>query len=104
MEISAVYTVQMETGSQTKIVRKGDVSVEYYQLKDKLSVPEVALKAFFKKKFEAMFKPEFEAEGIKFKERLEKIGILRLEQFVSDSGWLTLGWQLRPADRTAKAE
>ncbi len=51
-----------------------------------------------------MFKPEFTSTGIELPGRLEKIGKLKLEEFGSQNGWLTLGWQLRQADRTAQAE
>jgi hypothetical protein len=94
IEISALYTI--ERGPMgARLVRQGDVEVTYLD-RDRLGAAQVAFKTFIRRKFEAMFKDEFVGEGLKLKGRYAKVGTMRLENIVSDEGWISLGWNIPP--------
>lgn len=96
IEISANYKLE-KTGMGSKLTREGDVSVEYVNRRQ-LSVREVAMKTFLRKKFDALFKPEISSEGLELPERFRSIGKLALRQLSADQGWLALGWEQVPAE------
>jgi len=96
IEISATYKVE-KTAKGSKLTRQGDVEVVFLKSTGPLSVRQVAFKTFLRKKFDAMFKPEFVGEGLKLPGQFEKTGKLSLVQMQSDAGWLALGWKLPPA-------
>jgi hypothetical protein len=90
--ISALYRVE-RTGNGAKLVREGEVEVDYLS-KGRQTIAETAFKAFLKNKFEAMFKPEFEFEGVKLPGRFAEVGTMQLEQLDIDGSWAVLGWTL----------
>jgi hypothetical protein len=96
IEISANYKLE-KTGMGSKLTREGDVSVEYVNRRQ-LSVREVAMKTFLRKKFDALFKPEISNDGLELPERFRSVGKLALRQLHADQGWLALGWEQMPAE------
>jgi hypothetical protein len=99
LNISAAYKVE-RTAKGTKFTRQGEVQVELPGTKQ-LSVAQVAMKSFAKKKFELLFKPVIESQGVGLPGRWTKAGKLQLAQLHCDKGWLALGWRLRPEERVA---
>lgn len=102
-EISATYKVE-PTATGSKLVRQGDVEVQFVG-RDKLGAQQIAFRTFLRRKFDAMFKPEFVSDGLQLKGRLEKAGKLQLSEVQSEAGWISLGWKLAstlaPAPATA---
>ena len=95
MKIGAVYKISKgKTGA--KLVRQGDVSLEFLFMK-KLGVRETAFKTFMVKKFDALFEKEIVGKGLKIQGGWEKLGPLPLGMLSSNAGWLQMGWSL-PAD------
>jgi hypothetical protein len=92
IEISARYTIEM-TDSGSKLTRQGDVEVTFLE-RERLAAQHITFKTFLTRKFEAVFKPEIEAEGIVLKGRLAKAGKLQMQDLRSDKGWIAIGWQL----------
>jgi hypothetical protein len=100
IEISAIYRLE-RSGGGSKLTREGEVSVEYVS-RQRLSVGQVAMKTFLRKKFDALFKEEFKSEGPKLPERLKGLGKLQLQELSADKGWLALAWsQASEAPKTA---
>ncbi|MGV3604948.1 MAG: hypothetical protein ACO1RA_00965 [Planctomycetaceae bacterium] len=100
-EISATYKVE-PTATGSKLVRQGDVEVLFVG-RDKLGAQQIAFRTFLRRKFEAMFKPEFVSEGLQLKGRLEKAGKLLLSDVQSEAGWISLGWKLAAKPAPAPA-
>lgn len=98
IEISANYKLE-KAGTGSKLTRLGEVRVEYVNRKQ-LSVGQVAMKTFFRKKFDALFKPDITSDGLKLPDRFKGIGKLQLRQLSSDQAWLVLGWE-QPSDSAA---
>ena len=92
IDISAVYALE-RSGTGMKLSRQGEVQIDFANKKS-LSVTQVAFKTFLRKKFEAMFKPEFASDGWKLPGRWELAGTLYVQQIQSTDGWLSLGWNL----------
>lgn len=91
IEISATYKLE-KTPEGSKLTRlEPEVNVDYLNRKQ-LSVGQVAMKAFLRKKFNAMFKPEIKSDGLKLPERMQSVGKLQLQQLLADNAWLTLSW------------
>ena len=88
--ISANYRVE-KTATGAKLVREGDVEVEYLS-RGRQNFAETAFKPFLKNKFEAMFKPEFEFTGLQLPGRFADVGAMQLEQLHVDDSWAALGW------------
>lgn len=96
IEISAVYQIK-EGDTGIHLVRDGDVEVDFYkgmfQLKmESLGIREVTYKTFVRKKFAAMFKDEFVGEGLKLPGNWEKAGLLTVQRFDAEDGWLVAAW------------
>lgn len=96
IDISATYLVE-KTARGTRLVRQGDVSVDYPKIKRTLTVQEVTIRQFMRKKFENLFKPEFVSEGLQPKGKFAKIGRLQIAHIAAENGWLVLGWNRAPA-------
>lgn len=96
IDISATYLVE-KTANGTRLVRQGEVSVDYPKIKRTLNVQEVTIRQFMRKKFDNLFKPEFVSEGIQPKGKFAKIGRLQIAHIVAENGWLVLGWNRAPA-------
>ncbi len=94
IEISADYKLE-KTDTGSKLTRQGEVSVEYVTRKQ-LSLGQVAMKTFLRKKFDALFKEEITSDGPKLPGRFKTAGKLQLRQLNCDLGWLTLGWEQLP--------
>jgi hypothetical protein len=102
IEISALYTVE-KAGGGSKLVRQGDVEVTFLQ-RERLGATQVAFKTFLRRKFEALFKPEFASDGLQLKGRLARAGKLQLKELKSDEAWVVLGWEMpQPAGAQAAA-
>jgi hypothetical protein len=100
MKIWATYTLE-KTSKGAKMVRQGDVQVEYVK-GGRESLTQVAFKTFLRRKFDSLFKPEFVGEGMVLPGRWERAGKLTLAQLAADNGWLTLAWRMPNRDvRTA---
>jgi hypothetical protein len=86
-----------KTPAGALLTRQGDVSVEYVGVTGQLPAEDIAIRSVMRKKFEALFRPQFETTGIKLPGRWEEFGTLHLEQLVTQSGWLKLAWTRAPA-------
>jgi hypothetical protein len=93
IEISATYDVKITDQGTARLVRDGEVQVNFLK-RDRLSAAQVGFRTFLRRKFEAMFKEEFVGEGLKLKGRWEKAGTLRLELLDANNHWINLGWNL----------
>lgn len=102
LEMSAVYDVE-KTPRGAHFTRQGDVSVEYVNAEGRLSAEEVVVRTVTRKKFEALFAPEFDTTGIKLPGRWAKGGMLHLEDIRACGSWLNLAWTQR-SDRPADPE
>lgn len=96
VDISATYLIE-RTPQGSRLVRQGDVSVEFRKLSGTLSAPQVAFRSFLRKKFENLFKSEFVSEGITPKGKFAKIGRLQIAHIAAENGWLVLAWNRAPA-------
>jgi hypothetical protein len=92
LEMSAVYQLA-KTPEGAQITRQGDVSVEFIGVRGTLSPKQIALRTVMRRKFEAVFEPEFRTDGLTLPGRWKSAGKLHLNQMVSDARWLTLGWE-----------
>ena len=101
IEISATYSLR-RGGGGIRLSREGDVEVEYLGL-DSLSIAQVAMKTFLRKKFDAVFEPDIASDGLVLPGQWEKAGALTLAELSAMNHWLVLGWQA-PDDsmRTAR--
>ncbi len=93
IEITANYNIEITNEGTARLVRDGDVEVNFLE-RERLSAAQVTFRTFLRRKFRAMFKEEFVGEGLKPKGRWAKAGTLRLELIDSNNHWLNLGWNL----------
>lgn len=96
IEMSATYNVE-KTPAGAMLTRQGDVSVEYVGVTGQLPAEDIAIRSVMRKKFEALFRPQFETTGITLPGRWEEFGTLHLEELVTHSGWLNLAWTQAPS-------
>jgi hypothetical protein len=101
IQISAAYTVEEVNGGLC-LTRQGDVVVDYPN-RTRLSVAEVAMKTFLRKKFDALFKAEVVAEDLVLPGRFEQFGPLKLSQLNVGTGWLAIGWKKAPDEAQVAA-
>jgi hypothetical protein len=52
------------------------------------------MKTLLSRKFEALFKPEIESQGLKLPGRWAHLGTLSLESLLAQDGWLALEWSV----------
>jgi hypothetical protein len=102
IEISAVYQLE-KTADGAKITRQGDVEVEYVNRRS-LSVPQIAMKTFLRRKFDSLFEKDLSGEGLQLPGRWERAGKLLVQQLESGNGWLTVGWAHLSAAEIAEDE
>jgi hypothetical protein len=105
VEIWANYQID-KTPNGVKLIRDGDVQVDFPR-RGSLGISQVAFRQFLKKKFEAMFKPEFASDGIALPERWADAGELKIRSVKSGNGWLAVVTELsddKVAARTAAIE
>lgn len=91
MEMSAVYTLK-KTSDGAHLTRQGDVTVDYLRTDGRLSAEEVVVRTVMRRKFEAVFPPEFETAGIKLPGERARGGRLRLQALSAGDHWLNLAW------------
>ena len=59
-----------------------------------LNARQVAFRTVLRRKFGAMFKPEFSSEGLQLPGEMEKVGPLDVVQLSSRDGWFVLAWKI----------
>ncbi len=94
LEMSAVYQLA-KTPEGAHLTHQGDVSVDFINVTGTLSPKQIALRTVMRRKFEALFEPEFQTDGLTLPGRWKVAGKLQLTQMLSKERWLTLGW-LKP--------
>jgi hypothetical protein len=73
------------------MTRQGDVNVNFGDAKT-LSVGNVAMKTFVRKKFESLFQEKFESDGVALPGRWQMAGKMRLDQLnCGAAGWSSAG-------------
>ena len=101
IEIAAAYRVEL-TPNGSKLLRVGDVTVDYVGRKGPQGAQQVTFKTFLRRKFEALFKPEFENEGMELTGKASRIGDkLQTKHAVFQNAWATVGMNSVP--KTPKA-
>lgn len=108
MNISAVYDIQ-KNGNGVKLVRRGDVKIEFPDQGDRLPARYIALRKFWQSKFEGMFQSEYNDMGLELRGAWEKAGRLTLTDMASsDDGWLSLAYKMpeknEPEDKEPATE
>lgn len=93
LRMSAVYKYE-KTATGAKFIRQGVVEVDFAA--KKMVGIAVGIKPFLSRKFSALFKPEFEFEGIKLPGRWEKAGKLQVIDFSAAQQWISVAWNLAP--------
>jgi hypothetical protein len=96
VDISATYLVE-KTAVGTRLIRQGDVAVDFPKQRGTLNTAQVAFRGFLRKKFENLFKQEFVSEGLQPKGKFARIGRLQIAQITAENGWLVLGWNRAPS-------
>ncbi|MHB0957309.1 MAG: hypothetical protein ACYC0X_24800 [Pirellulaceae bacterium] len=96
LEMSALYRLE-KTPAGVRLIRQGDVSVEYLDARRQLTLEQVAVRTVMRKKFAALFAPDFETTGIVPAGRWEKVGKLHLDHIAARNAWLSLAWTQVPA-------
>jgi hypothetical protein len=91
LEMSAVYKLE-KTPAGARLVRQGDVAVDYIDLRGQLRVDQIAVRTVMREKFEALFVPEFNTTGLALPGRWGKVGKLQLVHLAAQQGWLALAW------------
>ncbi|MHB8970878.1 MAG: hypothetical protein ACYC3X_15285 [Pirellulaceae bacterium] len=97
LEMSAVYRLE-KTPEGAHLIRQGDVSVDYIDPRGQLRLDQIAVRTVMRKKFEALFAPEFNTTGIVPAGKWEKMGKLHLEHVAAQRGWLSLAWLQVPSE------
>ncbi len=97
MDIWATYKVE-RNAEGIRLTRQGDVQAEYTRGGFE-SAARIAVKTLMRKKFEALFTPEFQGEGIQLprrgrQEASASVPRLKLSALEMSDGWLCMGWRL----------
>ena len=103
MRIIGTYALE-KTPEGTRLVRQGDVEVEYVGVKGRESVTQVAFKTFVRRKFEALFKSPLPIDIEKLPERWEQAGKLAVVEGNAQDGWLSLAWKMQPSSSATTAQ
>jgi len=97
MHITAQYQFEM-TPEGPRRIRQGDIQIEPADFADRekkiLSTVETAEKAVLQRRFEKLFPPVIEPEGLVLPGRWGKAGQLVMQELTSQNGWLVLGWRM----------
>ncbi|MCU0959935.1 MAG: hypothetical protein MUF48_07495 [Pirellulaceae bacterium] len=91
LEMSAIYKLE-KTPAGARLIRQGDVSVDYIDLRGQLRVDQIAVRTVMREKFEALFVPEFNTVGLELPGRWGKVGKLQLVHMAAQQGWVALAW------------
>ena len=92
IRIAATYRVE-QVGGGSKLTRVGDVSIDFIG-QTSLNARQVAFRTVLRRKFGALFKPEFSNQGLQLPGEMEKIGPLDIAQLSSRDGWFVLAWKI----------
>jgi hypothetical protein len=104
MRIAATYKIE-RTPHGVKLLREGEVDVDYLKAKKPYSVQLTSFRGVMKRKFGALFKPEIvREEGLALPGRLAQAGPLQLDTMSSDGGWLVAAWKMPEKARTAQGK
>jgi hypothetical protein len=101
MDIWAVYLLE-RTAEGATLTREGEVQAEYTKGGFE-NAAQIAIKTLMRRKFDALFKTEIAGEGINLGGRWDEAGTLKLAHLDASSGWLSLGWNLKPASAETTA-
>lgn len=92
IRIAATYRVE-KVGTGSKLTRDGEVAVDFIGRKT-LNARQVAFRTVLRRKFGALFKPEFASEGLQLPGSMENLGPLEVGQLSSENGWFVLSWKI----------
>ena len=92
IRIAATYRVE-KVGGGSKLTRVGDVSIDFIG-RTTLTARQVAFRTVLRRRFGAMFKPEFSSDGLQLPGEMEKVGPLDVVQLSSRNGWFLLAWKI----------
>lgn len=92
IRIAATYSME-KVGGGSKLTRVGDVSIDFIG-RTTLNARQVAFRTVLRKKFGALFKPEFSSEGLQLPGEMQKLGTLEIAQLSSQHGWFVLAWKI----------
>jgi hypothetical protein len=96
MNILANYKIH-RNGGGVKLIREGDVAVEFPEQGDSLSPRYLALKSFWQTKFGGLFPPEMDDLSLKLRGNWEKAGPLKLTGLAArENGWIAAVWVMPP--------
>ena len=92
IRIAATYRVE-QVGGGSKLTRVGDVAIDFIG-RTALNARQVAFRTVLRRKFGAMFKPEFSSDGLQLPGEMEKVGPLDIAELSSRDGWFVLAWKI----------
>ena len=97
MDISVAYDASMGSAGG-KLVRRGDIEIIpanfYTRAHKKLTPKETAETTVLKRRFDKLFPPERESDGLELPGRWKSAGKLKLQQLSMENGWLVAGWKM----------
>ncbi|MBL8827811.1 MAG: hypothetical protein JNM18_12610 [Planctomycetaceae bacterium] len=97
VEITATYRL---TDSGRKLVREGDVSVDFIE-RARLTSTLIGFKSFLRRKFSALFVDEMSLGRLPAMGSLAKLGELDVSELRAENGWLLIGARLATAQTNA---
>ena len=92
IQIAATYRLE-KVGKGSKLTRDGDVAIDFIG-RETLNARQVAFRTVLRRKFGALFKPEFASEGLQLPGAMEKLGALEVSELSSANGWFVLSWKI----------
>jgi hypothetical protein len=92
IRIAATYRLE-KVGKGSKLTRDGDVAIDFIG-RETLNARQVAFRTVLRRKFGALFKPEFASEGLQLPGAMEKLGALEVSELSSANGWFVLSWKI----------
>ncbi|MEC9002946.1 MAG: hypothetical protein VX644_06205 [Planctomycetota bacterium] len=92
IRIAATYRLE-KVGKGSKLTRDGEVAIDFIG-RETLNARQVAFRTVLRRKFGALFKPEFASEGLQLPGAMEKLGALEVSELSSANGWFVLSWKI----------
>ncbi|MFP6621423.1 MAG: hypothetical protein VB877_18915 [Pirellulaceae bacterium] len=92
IRIAATYRLE-KVGKGSKLTRDGEVSIDFIG-REILNARQVAFRTVLRRKFGALFKPEFASQGLQLPGAMEKLGALEVSELSSRNGWFVLSWKI----------
>ena len=92
IQIAATYRLE-KVGKGSKLTRDGEVAIDFIG-REILNARQVAFRTVLRRKFGALFKPEFASEGLQLPGAMEKLGALEVSELSSRNGWFVLSWKI----------